>query len=119
MALFDKKEKSSAVKSKDSRTRLIAGEVNAYKVLVEPWITEASTAAMEMNKYVFKVAKEASKKQIKSAIEKIYKVKVKSVNTVTIPRKFKSYGRTPGFKSEFKKAIVSVKEGDKIELFEA
>lgn len=91
---------------------------NAYRALIEPWITEASTAAMELNKYVFRVGSESSKLEIKKAIEELYKVKVMSVNTISIPRKFKNYGRTPGWKSGFKKAIVSLKAGDKIELFE-
>lgn len=86
-------------------------------ILVEPLITEASTAAMELNKYVFKVAADSSKAQVKKAIQDLYKVKVLSVNTVKIPRKFRKYGKTPGWKAGFKKAVVTLKEGDKIELF--
>jgi large subunit ribosomal protein L23 len=96
-------------------------EVNGVlteSVLVEPWITEASTLAMELNKYIFKVSPDAAKGQIKRAIEELYKVKVLAVNTVKIPRKFRNYGRTPGWKSGFKKAVVTLKEGDKIELFQ-
>ena len=59
----------------------------AAKVLVEPWITESSTRGLEMNKYVFVVTKSATKEQIKQAISELYKVKVLTVNTVTIPRK--------------------------------
>lgn len=92
--------------------------VLAERVLVEPWITEASTAAMEFNKYVFKVSPDSVKSQIKRAIESLYKVTVVSVNTVKIPRKYRNYGRTPGWKSGFKKAVVTVKAGDKIELFQ-
>lgn len=91
---------------------------NAYRVLVEPWITEASTTAMELNKYVFRVDSNAGKQEIKKAVEELYNVKVTGVNTISIPRKFKNYGRTPGWKSGFKKAIVSLRAGDKIELFE-
>jgi len=90
----------------------------ASKVLIKPWITEAATALMELNKYVFVVAPKATKKQIVLAIEELYKVKVVAVNTIKIPRKFKNYGRTPGWKSGFKKAILTLKEGDKIDLFE-
>ncbi len=90
----------------------------AYKVLISPWITEASTAQMELNKYVFKVYSEAAKGDIKKAVEDLYKVKVISVRTTSIPKKFRNYGRTPGWKSGFKKATVTLKEGDKIELFE-
>ena len=90
----------------------------APKVLIKPWITEAATALIEMNKYVFVVAPKATKKQIISAIEGLYKVKVIAVNTIKIPRKLKNYGRTPGWKAGFKKAILTLKEGDKIDLFE-
>lgn len=88
----------------------------AYKVLVEPWVTEAATAAMELNKYVFRVEKKATKFQIKKAIESLYNVKVTAVNTVNIPKKKINYGRTSGWKSGFRKAVVTLKEGDKIEL---
>lgn len=90
----------------------------AAKVLIKPWITEAATTLMELNKYVFVVSPKSTKKQIMVAIESLYKVKVTSVNTIKIPRKFKNYGRTPGWKSGFKKAIISLKEGDRIDLFE-
>lgn len=90
---------------------------SAAKVLVEPWITEASTAMGELNKYVFKVFPKASKKQIKNAVEKVYGVKVVSVNTVSIPRKKKQQGRRIGWKAGFKKAIIKLKEGDSIDLF--
>ena len=93
--------------------------VLAEKVLVEPWITEAATAAMELNKYVFKVSPAATKGQVKKAIEGLYGVAVIAVNTVKIPRKIRNYGRTPGWKAGYKKAVVTVKAGDKIELFQA
>ena len=91
---------------------------SAPKILIKPWITEAATALMGLNKYVFVVASKATKKQIISAVESLYKVKVLAVNTVRVPKKFKSYGRTPGWKAGFKKAILTLKEGDKIDLFE-
>jgi len=89
----------------------------AYRILIEPIITEAATAAMEENKYVFKVATDATKIQIKKAIEDLYKVKVISVNTLNVRRKAVNYGRTPGLRAGSKKAIVKLKEGDSIELF--
>ncbi|EKE11632.1 MAG: hypothetical protein ACD_15C00045G0015 [uncultured bacterium] len=89
----------------------------AYRILIEPIITEAASLAIEMNKYTFKVADNADKIQIKKAIEDLYKVKVIGVNTSNRKRKPVSYGRTPGFKAGSKKAIVTLKEGDSIELF--
>lgn len=89
----------------------------AYRILIEPIITEAATAAIESNKYIFKVANDANKLQIKAAVEELYKVKVVSVNTLNVRRKAVNYGRTPGFKAGSKKAIVKLKAGDSIELF--
>lgn len=86
-------------------------------VLIEPWITEAATAGLGLNKYVFKVDSKADKIQVKKAVEELYKVKVISVNTIKVHKKFRSYGKTPGWKAGFKKAVVTLKEGDKIELF--
>ena len=87
------------------------------RVLVEPWITEATTRAAELNKYVFKVAKKASKQNIKKAIEAIYKVTVLSVNTVNIHKKRRIRGKYIGWKPGYKKAMVTLKEGDSIEFF--
>ena len=89
----------------------------AHKTLIEPWVTESSTAAVQLNKYVFKIASQATKRQVKKSIEDIYKVKVISVNTISIPKKRKNYGKTPGWKSAFKKAVVTLKAGDSIEIF--
>lgn len=89
----------------------------AYRILIEPIITEAASLAVELNKYIFKVANDANKIQIKKAIEDLYKVKVIAVNTANKRRKSVSYGRTPGLKAGSKKAVVTLKKGDSIELF--
>lgn len=104
-------EKKAAIESKNS------GNVIASKILVKPWITESSTAMGEMNKYVFKIYKKCSKRQVKDAVEKTYGVKVASVNTVSIPRKARHQGKTTGWKSGFRKSIVTLKAGDSIDLF--
>lgn len=90
----------------------------AYRFLIEPWITEKSHQEMEKNKYIFRASKDSNKQSIKKAVEDLYKVKVISVNVVNIHPKKRMYGRTKGFKSGFKKAVVTLKEGDKIQLFE-
>lgn len=90
----------------------------AYKVLIEPWVTEKATQAAELNKYVFKISAEASKIQVKDAIESLYKVTVLSVNVVNIPRKKRTRGRTTGWKAGVRKAIVTLKDGDSIEYFD-
>jgi large subunit ribosomal protein L23 len=69
-------------------------------------------------KYVFEVAEEANKHQIKQAVEKVFKVKVTAVNVMTVPGKTKRVGRRMVLTPSHKKAIVTLKSGDKIELFE-
>lgn len=87
-------------------------------VLLEPWITEESTRSAELNKYIFKVTINATKKDVETAVEGIYKVKVESVNTIKMRRKMRARGRIIGWRSGYKKAIVTLKEGDSIEIFE-
>jgi len=70
-------------------------------------------------KYVFEVAEEANKHQIKQAVEKAFKVKVMAVNVMTVPGKMKRVGRRMVLTPSHKKAIVTLKSGDKIELFES
>ena len=70
------------------------------------------------NKYAFEVAEEANKNQIKQAVEKAFKVKVTTVNVMTVPGKTKRVGRRMVLTPSRKKAIVTLKQGDKIELFE-
>lgn len=91
----------------------------AYRVLIEPWITEASTMIAELNKYVFKVEKKATKIEIKKSIEDLYKVTVLNVRTINIPSKVRIRGRVKGKKSGFKKAIITLKKGDSIDLFKS
>ena len=109
--------KSSEKINKDSAGEKSGSKGIAYRILIEPVITEASTMAVESNKYVFKVASAADKFQIKAAVEGLYDVKVVSVNTLNVRRKAVSYGRTPGFRSGWKKSIVKLAEGSSIELF--
>jgi large subunit ribosomal protein L23 len=112
----DKKEKKVvAEKAKPA----FAGKADfASRFLLEPWITEKSHQEMSQNKYIFRVSSDANKLNIKKSIEDLYKVSVVGVNVVNIPKKKRIYGRNKGFKSGFKKAMVKLKEGDKIELFE-
>ncbi|MEI7425874.1 MAG: 50S ribosomal protein L23 [Candidatus Moraniibacteriota bacterium] len=88
------------------------------KVLIEPIVTEAATMLIEQNKYIFKISARATKLQVKLAVEKIYKVKVEKVNTVSVPKKARSRGRIPGWKSGYRKAVVTLKEGNKLDVFE-
>ncbi|HOB29098.1 MAG: 50S ribosomal protein L23 [Dethiobacteria bacterium] len=89
-------------------------------IIVRPVITEKSMQLLEDNKYTFVVAREANKIEIKRALEEIFNVKVKAVNTANFKGKKKRLGRYPyGYKPRWKKAIVTLAEGSKpIELFE-
>jgi large subunit ribosomal protein L23 len=89
----------------------------AYKIIKFPLITEKGTDLSAENKYIFCVADRASKLQVKKAIERIYNVGVEKVNIINVPRKKKRYRfRIEGYKPGYKKAIVKVKEGDKIAI---
>ena len=89
----------------------------AYTIIRYPSITEKNTALRGANKYVFQVEPQANKVQIRQAIEALFKVNVVSVNTMVVKGKFKRQGKTSGYKSDWKKAIVRLKEGQKIEKF--
>jgi len=87
-----------------------------YDVIVSPVITEKATAASEQNKVVFKVARTATKPQIKAAVEKLFNVKVKSVNTLIRMGKFKTFKGKVGQQSDVKKAVVTLAEGSSIDF---
>ena len=92
--------------------------MHLYEVLRRPLITEKNTMLQAQGKYVFEVAEEANKHQIKQAVEKAFKVKVMLVNVMTVPGKRRRVGRRLVLTPSRKKAIVTLKSGDKIELFE-
>ena len=92
--------------------------MHLYEVLRRPLITEKSTDLQTKNKYVFEIADEANKMLVKQAVEKSFKVKVTGVNVVTMPGKTRRVGRRHVQTPPWKKAIVTLKAGDKIEFFE-
>ncbi len=87
-------------------------------ILKRPLITEKSTSLLEDNKYTFLVEPGANKVEIKHAVESIFKVKVEKVNTMNIKGKYKRVRNILGKTPDTKKAIVTLKKGDKIEIFE-
>ena len=92
--------------------------MHLYEVLRRPLITEKNTALQAQGKYVFEVAGGANKHQIKQAVEKAFKVKVTAVNVMTVPGKERRIGRRQVRTQSWEKAIVTLKPGDKIEIFE-
>ena len=91
-----------------------------YDIILKPILSEKSYADISNKKYTFKVAKSANKVEIKKAIEDIFGVKVKSVNTANIDGKLKRQGKTQGYTSDYKKAYVTLTEDSKtIEFFDS
>jgi len=91
-------------------------KIHYLDTIVSPNVTEKSTSLSEFNKVVFKVEKNISKKLIKKNIEKIFKVNVVKVNTVNMRRKIKMVRNKKSFKPGYKKAIVTLKKGQSIDL---
>jgi large subunit ribosomal protein L23 len=89
---------------------------DAYDVIVSPVITEKSTHVSEYNQVIFKVAKAATKREIKAAIETLFNVKVKAVNTLVRKGKLKAFRGIRSVQSDVKKAIVTLEEGYSIDV---
>ncbi|HIE42131.1 MAG: 50S ribosomal protein L23 [Nitrospinaceae bacterium] len=93
--------------------------MDIYKVIVKPLVTEKGTEMLASGNWVmFKVSTEANKIQIREAVQKIFSVKVLHVNTQVMRGKSRRFGKTVGQLKSWKKAMVQLKEGDKIEIFD-
>jgi len=92
--------------------------MNAHQIIVRPLITEKNTNLMTMNKYCFQVAQSANKQQIKQAVEEVFNVAVVNVHTMNVRGKLRRRGQKLGYTADWKKAIVTLAEGNRIELFE-
>lgn len=91
---------------------------NPHDVLIKPLVSEKSMSLMEQNKYPFEVNRDANKIEIKHAVQVLFKVTVVSITTMNVKGKMKRMGRYIGKRPDKKKAIVTLKPGDKIEVFE-
>ncbi|MFP1634061.1 50S ribosomal protein L23 [Zhengella sp. ZM62] len=91
-------------------------DIRHYDVIVSPVITEKSTTASENNQVVFNVAKSANKTEIKAAVEALFGVKVKAVNTLVRKGKVKRFRGVAGRQSDVKKAVVTLAEGQSIDV---
>lgn len=92
--------------------------MNPHQIIVRPLITEKNTNLMSLNKYSFEVDRNANKIQIRNAIETIFNVRVTAVHTMNVRGKKRRRGRDFGYSADWKKAIVTLADGDRIELFE-
>jgi len=92
---------------------------NPYNVIVRPILTERSTTLKEkQNQYIFEVRPDATKPDIRHAVEDIFKVKIISVRTMNVMGKFRRLGKSMGKRPDWKKAIVTLQKGQKIDLVE-
>ncbi len=92
-------------------------EERLYQIILNPVISEKSTMAADRDgQVVFKVRTDATKSEIRAAVEKLFEVKVKNVQVVNVRGKVKRFGRTPGMRSNWKKAYVCLEEGHDIDF---
>jgi len=92
--------------------------MDSRDILIRPIITERGSNSMAIGKYTFEVYIDANKHQIKKAVEELFKVRVMDVNTIIIKGKVRGFGRSKGKRKNWKKAVVSLREGDSIPLSE-
>jgi large subunit ribosomal protein L23 len=107
-----KQKTTKTVKTKSTDTK------DAYKVLIRPLITEKATDLAVLNKYCFEVSKRSNKIEIKKAIKSLYNVDAIDVNIIVNRGNAVRYGRISGKKKKWKKAIITLKKGEKIQLYE-
>lgn len=91
---------------------------NSYEVLVRPIITEKNVKLSETRKYVFEVAQDANKIDVKNAVEEAFKVKVVDVNIINVRKKPRKVGKYEGLKPAVRKAIVTLGDKDKLDIYE-
>lgn len=92
-------------------------EQRLYEVLLTPHVSEKSATAAEMEgRHTFRIAKSATKLEVRKAVEKIFDVNVRSVQIINVPGKTKRFGQTEGKRSDWKKAIVRLAEGQDIDF---
>lgn len=108
-----KKEKKAATKKKE-----VSINSQAFRVLEQPRVTEKGSFLGSLNQYIFSICVTANKREVRKAIEELYSVKVTKVNIMNVKGKERKSGRTRGRTRAWKKAIVTLKQGDTIKLFE-
>lgn len=115
----DKQDKKKEVAKSTTKTEDLKGKTKqAYQVLVKPLVTEKASDLGVLNKYVFAINPRMNKIEVKKAIRTIYNVDPIKVNIANFSGKNVRYGRVKGKTKAWKKAIVTLKQGDKIEVYE-
>jgi len=118
--IFSKKDKKTKASAKNELSA-VAGNARATHLqsalfMKQPWVTEKAGDLSALGKYIFVVDRKANKSEVKKAVELIYNVKVENINIISIKGKAKRLGRSLGKTSSFKKAIVTLKQGQKIDI---
>lgn len=117
VSVAPKTEKKDVVKNTPAVAKAKAGKGGfSYDAVKDPHISEKATYLTEKNQYTFKVSPSFNKTEIQKAVSGIYGVDVLSVNIIKIPAKKRRLGRTQGWRKSYKKAVVTIKEGQKIEI---
>jgi large subunit ribosomal protein L23 len=109
-------EKKDEKKAEPTKVKSKSTEGFSYNAIKQPHISEKASYLSEKDQYVFEVLPNYNKNEVKKAVEGIYGVDVLSVNMIKIPAKKRRLGRTEGFRKAYKKAVVKIKEGQKIEI---
>ncbi len=113
------KEKTTSKKaSKDDAKTDVASTAGAYNTIIAPIVTEKSHAMVENHKYTFRVAKTATKLVVKKVIEEMYNVHVENVHVIVVKPKRRTVKQDRGYQKMYKKAIVTLRDGDHIAVFE-
>jgi len=112
---IEKKELRAEAPKKEGKKKTLKQSIS-WRILKFPFVTEKSTKLVKENQYTFLVWKGSNKTEIKKAVEQKYNVNVEKVRIINIPAKRRRVGRTIGWKKGFKKAIVTIKEGQKIDI---
>jgi large subunit ribosomal protein L23 len=100
----------------EATTRPLISKERMYQTILSPLVTEKATALSEQNQFVFRVSLEATKPEIKASVEALFGVKVLAVNTLVVKGKTKRFKGRPGQRSDWKKAMVQLAEGQSIDL---
>jgi large subunit ribosomal protein L23 len=100
----------------EATTRPLLSKERMYQTILSPLVTEKATALSEQNQFAFRVSLEATKPEIKAAVEELFGVKVLAVNTLVVKGKTKRFRGRPGQRSDWKKAMVKLAEGQSIDL---
>jgi len=112
------RELYAAAEAGSKKKKAIKKDSAAYKILKKPLVTEKATVLGSLNKYVFEVSNEANKIEIAKAIFQVYGVKPVNINIIKVGGKKVRYGRTLGKRKDWKKAIITLPEGESIKVYE-